>query len=520
MRDKKSVSDPCLGYGKNMERWTLCADLLAGSQAMRDGSDPANGNPWLPRYSAEEPIDWQARLDQAELHALFGSAIDRVASQPFSRPVIVVDEERMDPRFLRSADGSAGYLDDLDGDGTSLTEFARAAYYDAAAYGITHALTRHTARSDTDRRGRAIAEHVPALSLIGWIHDDSGRLIDCRIRGSIVRRAEDNPWAEVEYQTVRRYFLGEDETVYSELYVVDEENKKRKDRGEAQLPDGDPMQLVDEAGRPLAEIPLLTLYFRRSGRMEALPPFYALAACNLEHWRAKSDYDSAVHGAAVPMLSMVGIVEESDDPNEASMQSREKVSVSRVLKSRNPDAKFEWIEISGSACEAALKRVEGIEKRAVTLGAQPESRAGVQTATAVWVDERSAQGHMASWNRATEAWITLVLWSMSEWMGATLPASVVANIPEDRPLTQARVAEVQALLQVYQSGDLLTRKTTLEALASLMPALEKVDPRVELELAMSELRSAGRGNSLDDMDTGDEMEPEDDPEDDDPDPEN
>ena len=84
-------------------------------------------------------------------------------------------------------------------------------------------------------------------------------------------------------------------------------------------------------------------------------------------------------------------------------------------------------------------------------------------------------------------------------MGESLPASVLVNIPEDRPLTQARVAEVQALLQVFQSGDLLTRQTTLEAISSLMPALEKVDVPVELELAGSEMRAAGRGNSFDDF---------------------
>lgn len=511
VKKQAGIDDPCLGYAKNMERWTLCSDLLSGSEAMRQGTDPISGRPWMPRYAAEDPLDWQARVDDAILHSLFGSAVSRIASQPFSKAVRVLSEELLDSRFLESEDRSSGYLDDIDGDGTSLTEFARAAYTDAVAYGITHALTRHTARDDSDRTGRVIVEHVPALSLIGWIHDDEGRLIDCRISGSIVRRAEDNPWEEVSYQTVRRYFLEADGTVYSALYVIDEANKKRKETGEQAVPDGDPIQMVDESGSPLTEIPLLTLYFHRVGRMEARPPFYSLAEANLEHWRAKSDYDSAVHYAAVPMLTMSGIAADSADPGEVTKASREKISVHRVLKSSNPDAKFAWLEISGSSCDAALKRLESIEARAVTLGSQPESRAGVQTATAVWVDERSAEGHLASWNRATEAWITMILWSMSGWMGSTLPAGVVANIPEDRVLNQARVAEVQSLLQVYQSGDLLTRQTTLEAIASLMPALEQVDVPKELELAGSEMRSMGRGNQIDPMGMTDDTE--DDPED-------
>jgi len=492
-RDFKDIDDPCVGYARNLTKWTLPRDLSEGAQAMREGQDPINGAWWLPQFSAEEPEDFHERRRTATLHGLFSSGVDRLASQPFGKSVQISEMDRLDKRLIESADGSDGYLDDIDGDGTSLTDFARRCYEDATTYGITHALTRHTAQDESDTGGRPIIEHVPALSLIGWIYDDAGTLIDCRISGTIVERDPENPWQEVEYQTTRRYYLT-DAGVMSEFYVHDDENKKQKQRGKAQEMRGDPVLLTDEAGSPLAEIPLFTLYFRRTGQMEADPPLMALAEANLAHYRALSDYDSAVHGAAVPMLAMTGIEESSQDPGEATMQTEEKVSVHRVVKTKAEGAKFYWVEISGAACEAARTRVKDIEERAETLGGQPKTRAGAGTATAVWVDERSSEGKVSSWNRAVEAFLTLCLWSMGDWMGSPMPRECIVNIPEDRPLTQGRLEEVHAILAIYNAGDLLPKKDALTALASVVPSLEKIDVDEAIEIAQSEPRRAGTGD--------------------------
>lgn len=497
-----------------MRKWGLPRDLLMGSEGMREGSDPTTGDEWLPRYSAEEPEDYIKRRRATILHGLFSGGVDRLASQPFGKQVQITEPDRLDARFWEDGDGSTGYLADVDGDGTSLTDFARKAYEDATAYGITHALALHTAKDEEDRDGRPILEHVPALSLIGWIHDDANRLIDCRVSGSIVERDPDNPWKEVELDTVRRYFLapvtgeaGEDlgEGVWTELYVVDEENKKRKNRGAMMEPREPATLLANERGEVLEEIPLFTLYFRKTGTMEAEPPLFALAEANLDHFRAKSDYDNAVHGAAVPMLSMVGIAKSSGDDDEVTQDSEEKISVTRVLKSSRADARFEWVEISGTACEAARQRVLDIEARAESLGGQPKTRAGVGTATAVWVDERASEGRVSSWNRATEAFLDLCIWAMGEWMGSTVPEDVRANIPEDRPLTQGRLDEVNAILAVLKTGGLLKRETALSALQSVIPSLEQIDAAEEVEAAQSEWGVAGMGDGEDEFGAGVDM---------------
>lgn len=510
--DTKTIDDPCIAYGRNLRKWALPRDLLTDSEAMRQGSDPVSGAAWLPQYPAEETEDYEARRDASLVHGLFSGGVDRLASQPFGKSVQVLNGEQLSVRFNEAPDGSQGFLEDLDADGTGITDFARACYEDAAAYGITHALVRHTAQDEDDASGRPVVEHVPALALIGWIHDDAGRLVDCRISGTIVERDEENPWQEVERETVRRYYVDVvdsevgAEGVVSEFYVMDDENQRRKKQGQQPEMRGDPVVLRDETGSPIEDIPLLTLYFRRTGPMEAEPPLFSLAEANLDHFRAKSDYDNAVHGAAVPMLAATGVTRFGGDPAEVTLESDEKISVSRVLKTPSKDAKFYWVEISGEACEAARNRVKDIEERAESLGSQPKTRAGVGTATAVWVDERSSEGRVSSWNRATEAFLTLCIWSIGDWMGEEVSREVRANIAEDRPLTQGRLDEVNAILSVHKAGGLIRRETALTALQSVLPSLEQIDPGEEVSAAEGEWERAGVGDPDDEFGAGVDME--------------
>ncbi len=63
-------------------RWDLIASLLGGTQAMQ-----ARASEYLPKFSAEDTEDWQARVNGAVLYAGFEDAIDTLTSLPFSEKV-------------------------------------------------------------------------------------------------------------------------------------------------------------------------------------------------------------------------------------------------------------------------------------------------------------------------------------------------------------------------------------------------------------------------------------------------
>lgn len=458
---QSSILSPCNSYARMVEDWDLVRDLLGGTRAMREA-----GTRWLPQEPAEEAIDYNTRLRRSVLFGGLASAIRKVAARPFAREAVVRNVEKLSPTM-------EGFLRDVDMQGTTLTQFGRTLYDDAAAYGLTHLLVDWHS-SDVAANRRPFWTHIPALSLIWWRFDGK-RLTEVRIQGTVEEDDPKDPWSRVERQTVRRYWV-EDGRVWTELHII---------RGENEAPEvTDPVEMTDSRGGPLPEIPIVSIGFNLTAPMEASPPFMGCAWANLEHWQSLSDQRNILRFARIPMLAMTGIRDEEDD--EESVHGDKRISVRRVLVSGNPDAKFYFVEPAGAAIEAGRLDLQAIEERMERLGAQPNARRiGTQTATGQSIDEQSTEGQMAAWSRAIESGLTLGLWWAEAWLGNDLPDDVTVNLADDRSMTAGRDQRAKLLLSMEVQG-LLRKVTALREAQIAGIVSEDVDPETEVELAAQE----------------------------------
>ncbi|MEI9746137.1 DUF4055 domain-containing protein, partial [Enterobacter ludwigii] len=60
--------------------------------------------------------------------------------------------------------------------------------------------------------------------------------------------------------------------------------------------------LVEEGKTSLKKIPFVPVYGNKTGFMLATPPLAELAFMNVEHWQTKSDQQTILHVARVPIL--------------------------------------------------------------------------------------------------------------------------------------------------------------------------------------------------------------------------
>ena len=109
--------------------------------------------------------------------------------------------------------------------------------------------------------------------------------------------------------------------------------------------------------------------------MQATPPLMDLAWMNLAHWQSYSDQRSILRFVRIALLFVAGLDDEE-------MEKPITIGANRTFRSKNPNAKMEYVEHTGKGVEAGQEDLNKIEGRMQTLGLRPyTSRPGTVTAT-------------------------------------------------------------------------------------------------------------------------------------------
>lgn len=458
--------DPCPEYSDAMAHWELPRDLLGETLAMRDA-----GIRWLPKEPRETKEEYSIRLNRSVLFGAFPSAVRDSAARSFKRSVVIREQERL------SFDAET-FLDDVDLQGTSVTEFCRSLYEDAAGFGVTRILVEW---DEVERR--PFWRIVRALDLPYWERAEDGRtLLEARIAGVVYRPNPERPGLVQTVETRRRYMLDESGRVVTDLWGMAEGGGAMSKV--EQLREETPLR--DRNQRPIEEIPLIGCYFNRDDSWTARPPYEGLAWLNLRHWQTTSDQANILRYARVPVLAATG-VNPSDlakDPSGPRV-----LKAGGVLGFSNENAKLFYVEPSGEAIQAGQADIEHVERQMERAGAKPDARrAGVQTATGQMIDEAGRGGYRAAWSRSIEKAVTLALWWSERWLGVEMDPSVVCNVQDDEDVTPARAETTRLVLDFYKHG-LLTRATALQEGVQNGVLSEGLDIELESELARQEYDS-------------------------------
>jgi hypothetical protein len=401
------------------------------------------GEQWLPQEPREQHDAYTKRLDRSILYNGYESAISRIVSRPFSRPVTVED---MPEKYQ-------DFEDNVDSMGTDLTQFSRNMFDDGVDHGVSHILVdmpKLNGTAEAENNALPVFIHVKAPQLIGW-NKEGTTLKEVRIYEQHTR--EKQKWDEEIVEMVRVY-RPEDWELWA--------------KGE----DDDEYSMIDQGVNPLGYVPLVSFYTKRTGFLMAKPPLMDIAWLNLAHWQSASDQRNILRFARVGILFAAGFREEEIESIT--------IGPSSLLRSTNPEAKLAYVEHSGRAIQAGAADLVRLEEQMEVLGMQPFiARTANSTATGKAIDEQRTATDTQAWIRSLENTLMQAFEMASDWTNTTLPPEFSVNIFSDFSLPFGD-RDVDSLIKMRQTvPPLITSETFLKEVKRRGILSEIVDPELE-----------------------------------------
>lgn len=470
------IDTPSVSYLQMAGLWELLNDLRAGTDAMRDA-----GARWLPQESAESDTAFQSRLTRSFLFSAYDDTVKKLSSKPFVKPVTLSDSDE--------------YLDDfaldVDGTGTSLTDFARDMMDVAVDRGFCHVLvdfpdTKNVETLEQERklgiRPRFVL--IEPDRLIGWRFDQttggtpslksiriredkvepSGKYIDVIVR--YIREYRDNGWSLFKYNNKTKAYI-----------------------------------LEAEGTNTLGKVPLVTVYFNSTGFMVAEPPLLDLAHLNLAHYQSNSDQRNILRFSRFALLFAKGLEDDEFDSIE--------IGPTRLLKSKSPNADLKYVEHTGASIAAGAADLKSLQEQMEVLGLQPLLTAsGGVTATGQSIEEARSHSEIQAWVKALETTLVNAFSLALQWTSKELPKDFKVNVFSDFVLSVRASQDIQSLITMRRDRE-ITRKTFLEEIKrrALLRDMFDVDEEialVEQESADALAAMAGIAGDVDDDDDDNE----------------
>jgi hypothetical protein len=313
--------------------------LMSGTEGMRRA-----GKTYLPKFVAESPEDYHARLSSSWLFNGMRKTVKDMTGRVFSKSIEITEgSERL-----------KGFADNINMQGQDLSTFASDVFKDAFVPGISYIMVDAPRRDGETTRSQAATlglrpymVHLRAEDILGFKTGLFGNVLALsmlRIMESVTEDDPKDPFSQINVDQVR-VLSREGSAVSVEIY-----RKNNKDE----------WLVVDEYQTNAEEITVIPFYAQRTGFFMGEPVLEDLADVNIAHWQSQSDQRHILHFARVPILFASGRGE--DEPLI--------ISASQAVTSRDTDAKLSWVEHSGAAIGAGRTDLKDLEYQMQALGLQ------------------------------------------------------------------------------------------------------------------------------------------------------
>src|SRR5579883_2768126 len=328
---KNDVAKQSNAVASMSEAWNLVEALMGGTAAMRKA-----GKTYLPQWPAEEEPSYQARLKTATLFPAYARTVSVLTGKPFSKPITTGDD--VPPRIK-------AWLENIDLEGRNLHAFAADLCNEALAYGfcgiLVDAPPANGAKTveEENRAGiRPYFVHVHHNAVLGWRAERrGGTMVLTQLRLMENVEEPDGEFAVKHVPQVRVLEPGKWTTYRKKRGAEGEEYWAEFENGAASI-DG---------------IPFVPVYGLRKDFMIGAPPMIELAHMNVEHWQSKSDQQTILHVARVPMLFA----------KEIGSDTEIVVGAGSFIQASSKDAEIKYVEHTGAAIEAGRKSILDLEDR-------------------------------------------------------------------------------------------------------------------------------------------------------------
>lgn len=318
--------------------WPMIDALLGGTQKMREA-----GKAYLPQWPNEDANFYKQRLDTATLLPAFQRTIDVLSAKPFSKPLTIGED--VPARF-------APWLEDIDLQGRNLHAFSADILEEALSHGLSGILVEYPraegVRTQAEEAAAGIRPyfiHIHPGQILGWRAECKAgvwQFTQLRILETVC--VPDGEFGEKEIEQVRVLTPGAWQ-VYRKTDPVG---------GTEQW------AVFEEGTTTLNLIPFVPVYGQRKGFMKARPPLLDLAYQNVEHWQSKSDQQTILHVARVPILLLTGF------PDDTTVT----IGASTAVRTASADANMKYVEHGGQAIGAGKESLLSLEDQMRQTGAE------------------------------------------------------------------------------------------------------------------------------------------------------
>lgn len=356
-------TSPNLLYRVMFKRWEKICYLRGNTEAMREA-----GRKYLPQEPGEKDKNYEKRLKRSTLYGVYNKTVKFTTDLPFLTP----------PIYEGIPDELKYLIQDADGQGSSLSTFAKSVLNDLIDFGVAYIYVDFPENPeglsfyDTQKKGmKPYFVRVSPLNLIGWdLKRVANRTVITKLRifeENVVEAKDYSPFTQC---TVK---------------IITPDTVRTLTKGSE---DKDYVQVGDDNPNGFSGIPLVPLYANKKYEFYGTPVFEELADLNIKHWYKWSDLDNVEHVACVPFLLGTGW-----GPNPEI----EDIGVGRAYFGPG-ESKLGWVTVDGESIPYLQESLGALEHRMISMGADalmPVKTSTRQTATGELVDEKRSASTVA-----------------------------------------------------------------------------------------------------------------------------
>ena len=366
------------------QRWEIVNAVLNGTEYLHEHAEI-----YLPQEPREQEEPWRARVNRSVLTPFTKRLISNAAGLVLRRPIHL---EGGDPWWEET------FRRDVDGDGTSLDQFAKKRLEVALGYGVGYMMVdapRNQAQNggeELESENRPYFVQIDPWQVLGW------------------RRESDKPGAPLEM------FRYQEEMKTNEgLYGEEWEMVARVIGPGAYSVFKDYNTPIDAGTFDLDYVPVIPIYGEREGFMTGTPPLADVGRLNVTHYQRMADLLHALHIAAIGLL----VLEDYDGEEGVT-------GLSYAIRMAT-GSKAYWVPCDAGSFEAQASALERLENQMSHLGVTKllGQKFVAESADAKRIDQQQANSVLAVVSLELENALNHAFEIAAEYKGIEPPKVVI-----------------------------------------------------------------------------------------------